>query len=373
MIFLSWSKELSLKLAKRTASLLSDVFKTDTVYWISTEGIENGDFISSSIKEGLNKCNNAVLFLTIDNINNPWINFEAGAIAYKSNDAHIWPFAFNLDISGDFSYSPFASRQATKLNKEDVIKLLESIYKAEQNNISMSEDEVKDNILKFIDSYLKDCINIISSDTIVELNENLDDIRLNVCNSLETKCVESKIHLYEKGFETHEFYDFILNNVKKRLWVFGRKNKKLFDYSHREGLEKVFDKIKNNDFDLKVLFFNKYAEQKVVEMQQKKSHFLGALETSVNDAIDAFDENELDFNNYCKFYNVIRNEAIIVMDNFVFFSHVLYSSDGKPKHLTGSSFFALKIDNKVADYYLDIFTKTYEESSRLKELSKNEI
>ena len=87
----------------------------------------------------------------------------------------------------------------------------------------------------------------------------------------------------------------------------------------------------------------------------------------------AFDENELDFNNYCKFYNVIRNEAIIVMDNFVFFSHVLYSSDGKPKHLTGSSFFALKIDNKVADYYLDIFTKTYEESTQLKELSKNEI
>lgn len=368
MIFLSWSKELSLKLAKRTASLLEDVFETDDIFWISTKGIENGEFISSSIKEGLNKCDNAILFLTIDNINNPWINFEAGAIAYKSSNAHIWPFAFNLDLNGDFSYSPFASRQATKFNKEDILKLLNAIYKVEKDCISISKEKVDENMSLHIDKYILDVTNIISSMTISDLKENLYDIRPLICDALSTKCVEGKVHLYEKGFETHDFYDFILKNAKKRLWIFGRKNKKLFDSSHRNELENLFSKVKHNNLDLKVLFFDKGADQKVLDMQQKKSHFLGALETSINDAFDAFEENDLDFNDYCRFYSVIRNEAIIVMDNFVLYTHVLYSSDGKPKHLTGSSFFVLRIDNEIAEYYLNIFMDTYNSASILKEI-----
>ncbi|MBQ8433547.1 MAG: hypothetical protein IJX23_01930, partial [Clostridia bacterium] len=119
--------------------------------------------------------------------------------------------------------------------------------------------------------------------------------------------------------------------------------------------------------DLKILFFDQRAEQKLIDMQQKKTHFLSALQTSISDAMDLFDENGLDFYNYCKTYNTIRNEAIVIMDNFVFFTPVKYSVDGKPEHLTGKPFFALEIGNGIAEHYLQIFMDVYDQSTSLKE------
>ena len=366
MIFLSWSKSLSLNLAKRTADLLVDVFETDSIFWISTEGIDQGADISRSIEDGLQKCNGAILFLTIDNINNPWINYEAGAIACKSGNSRIWPFAFNLRMS-EFSYSPIASKQAMGLNKEDVVRLLQSIYEFEQKNIDIPKDKVDQNIALHLEKYLQDCEKIISSYTVHNLSSTLEDVKPLICRQLSTECVEGSSYLFKRGFETHEFYSFVLSNAKQRLWVFGRKNKKLFDSTHRSQLEQLFSKIKNDGLDLKILFFDQRAEQKLIDMQQKKTHFLSALQTSISDAMDLFDENGLDFYNYCKTYNTIRNEAIVIMDNFVFFTPVKYSVDGKPEHLTGKPFFALEIGNGIAEHYLQIFMDVYDQSTSLKE------
>ncbi|PHP45469.1 hypothetical protein B6V01_003890 [Methanosarcinales archaeon ex4572_44] len=84
-----------------------------------------------------------------------------------------------------------------------------------------------------------------------------EDIR-NVVESIQKgmRCtIKSKtptIH-FSKGFETHELYSPLLYVVQNRLWLFGRKNRKLFDKNYRTALTRILSR-RQNGFDFRVLF-----------------------------------------------------------------------------------------------------------------------
>ena len=66
-----------------------------------------------------------IICLTKDNLNKPWILFEAGALSKNFGKANVCTILFNLD-SSDFS-GPLTSFQATKFDKADFKKLLTTI------------------------------------------------------------------------------------------------------------------------------------------------------------------------------------------------------------------------------------------------------
>ena len=84
-----------------------------------------------------------------------------------------------------------------------------------------------------------------------------EDIR-NVVESIQKgmRCtIKSKtptIH-FSKGFETHELYSPLLDVVQNRLWLFGRKNRKLFDKNYRTALTRILSR-RQSGFDFRVLF-----------------------------------------------------------------------------------------------------------------------
>ena len=123
-IFISWSGELSRQIAEELKEWIEQVIQA-TEPWISTE-IEKGKRWNSEIASKLEDSKVRIFCITRENINAPWILFEAGAIS-KTNDSHVCTLLFNLSPS-DIS-DPLSLFQATKFSKNEVYSLLSTINK----------------------------------------------------------------------------------------------------------------------------------------------------------------------------------------------------------------------------------------------------
>lgn len=127
-IFLSWSGEQS----KAVAEVLRDwiplvIQATDP--WISLD-IEKGARWNSEISEKLESSKVGIICLTEDNLDAPWILFEAGALS-KRNDAYVCTFLFGIKPTD--VQQPLAQFQHTKFNKVDIRRLMETVNQSIQD------------------------------------------------------------------------------------------------------------------------------------------------------------------------------------------------------------------------------------------------
>lgn len=120
-VFISWSGDLSKKLAEEIRIWLPGVLQFVKPYFTPND-IEKGTRWSTDIASELESSNAGIICLTKDNLNKPWILFEAGALSKNFGKANVCTILFNLD-STDFS-GPLTSFQATKFDKADFKKLL---------------------------------------------------------------------------------------------------------------------------------------------------------------------------------------------------------------------------------------------------------
>lgn len=147
--------------------------------FFSPEDIEKGQNWNQKIFEQLSECNYGVICLTKENRNAPWINFEAGAIA-KALDSRI--MVLMIDINPSDIQGPLSSFQATKLNKEEIFKLLSSINNCQENPIEQIRLTTLFNVVwGEIDNTLKEITASISDSSHVDYtkadnSELLEDI-----------------------------------------------------------------------------------------------------------------------------------------------------------------------------------------------------
>lgn len=120
-VFISWSGELSKKLAEEVRIWLPGVLQFVKPYFTPND-IEKGTRWSTDIASELESSNAGIICLTKDNLTKPWILFEAGALSKNFGKSNVCTILFNLD-SSDFS-GPLTSFQATKFDKADFKKLL---------------------------------------------------------------------------------------------------------------------------------------------------------------------------------------------------------------------------------------------------------
>jgi len=123
-VFISWSGELSKKLAEEVRLWLPGVLQFVKPYFTPND-IEKGTRWSTDIASELESSNAGIICLTKDNITKPWILFEAGALSKNFGKANVCTILFNLD-SADLT-GPLTSFQATKFDKTDFKKLLQTI------------------------------------------------------------------------------------------------------------------------------------------------------------------------------------------------------------------------------------------------------
>lgn len=138
-VFISWSGPLSHKVATIFRDWLPSVIQSIEPY-VSSEDIDKGARWSTDIAGELHASSYGLVCLTKDNVNAPWINFEAGALGKSIDKSKVSPFLFGLersDVEG-----PILQFQSTIFERDDVLKLLKSI------NTASAQDALEDGRLE---------------------------------------------------------------------------------------------------------------------------------------------------------------------------------------------------------------------------------
>jgi len=125
-IFLSWSGETSHKVAIAFRDWLPQVIQSLNPY-VSSEDIDKGTRWSTDIAKELEESAYGIILVTRENLDAPWVNFEAGALSKIIDKSNVSPFLFNVkrsDVKG-----PLLQFQSTIFDQDDIFKLLKSINK----------------------------------------------------------------------------------------------------------------------------------------------------------------------------------------------------------------------------------------------------
>ena len=122
-IFISWSGEESKEFAEAINQWLPNVIQSLEPFY-SPEDIKAGARWSTEIAEKLLSTRIGIICLTPDNLNAPWLMFEAGALS-KQPEARVCPLLFKLkpiDVQ-----SPLTQFQLNKFSDEGMRNILFSI------------------------------------------------------------------------------------------------------------------------------------------------------------------------------------------------------------------------------------------------------
>lgn len=123
-VFISWSGTPSKQVAELLSIWIGDVLQGIKT-WISTDDIDKGSIWFGDITTELNETAVGILCLTQENINSPWILFEAGALSKGLNKNRVCPLLVNLSPT-DLK-APLSQFNATLPIKDDMFKLIKTI------------------------------------------------------------------------------------------------------------------------------------------------------------------------------------------------------------------------------------------------------
>lgn len=122
-VFLAWSGPRSKAVATALRKWLPNVIQ-DLDPWMSDHDIAKGANWQLELSDQFQNVRIGILCLTPQNLKEPWINFEAGALS-KLEGSYACTYLHGLettDVSG-----PLAQFQATKSNKEDTKQLIQTL------------------------------------------------------------------------------------------------------------------------------------------------------------------------------------------------------------------------------------------------------
>ena len=120
-VFLSWSGSPSKELAETFRKWLPGVLQAVRPYY-TPDDITKGARWSSEIAKELEECKIGVIFLVRENLNAPWIMFEAGALSKKLDKSNVCPFIFGIEASD--IQGPLVQFQAAKFDKAEVKRVV---------------------------------------------------------------------------------------------------------------------------------------------------------------------------------------------------------------------------------------------------------
>jgi hypothetical protein len=96
-VFLSWSGDRSKALATVLSSWLAKVLQ-DVKPWMSEKSIDPGERWSVELEKALETCQYAIICVTPENSNAPWLMFEAGALSRAYNKSKTVPLCCGLGV-----------------------------------------------------------------------------------------------------------------------------------------------------------------------------------------------------------------------------------------------------------------------------------
>jgi len=129
-VFISWSGKVSHRVAQEFRDWLPKVIQRAKPF-ISSQDIDKGNRWGTEMVKELQESAYGILCVTKDNLQAPWLNFEAGALSTKFPDrSQVAPFLFNLKGSDIKEGHPILQFQYVRFDREDVKKMIKSLNEA---------------------------------------------------------------------------------------------------------------------------------------------------------------------------------------------------------------------------------------------------
>jgi len=190
-LFISWSGDRSEALAKALYEWLPLVLHY-TAPWLSKSDIKAGERWSLEVAKELEQANFGILCVTKDNLNSPWILFEAGALAKSMQDGRVIPLLLDLDfkeVSG-----PLAQFQAKKTEKDGIWELVTSLNKAAPTSVpdpqleklfSALWDDLSEQIAQIPSSHVPEKSSRPQGDILEELVSSVRNVEMRVRDAMD--------------------------------------------------------------------------------------------------------------------------------------------------------------------------------------------
>lgn len=135
-VFISWSGHTSKNIAEIFRQWIPSVIQVVKPYY-SPDDITKGTRWGTEIAKELDESKVGIICLTKDNLQSPWIMFEAGALSKNIDKSKVCPLLFGVeptDIQG-----PLVQFQAAKFTKDEMKKVVR-MMNGELGELALSTD-----------------------------------------------------------------------------------------------------------------------------------------------------------------------------------------------------------------------------------------
>lgn len=331
-IFISWSKSKSRDFAVEVKNLLESLDPHSDVF-MSEENISAGERVQEKIIQKITECDKLLLCFTRENKKSPWLLYEAG-FASGLNKMVI-PLLFDNDPNWhSWIDNPMNIAREININganfETTFIKcfdLRDSSYT--RNALSSFSEKVEIIREKYrqVDIQCEDFVDLLIS---------------NNAFRKESPIYRNKTAYFLTGFETFDLWKAIVQSflyTGKYLWIYGRKNMKLFGGNFKELFEYLEEKSVNEDMfgvDFRCLFLNP-ASDEVKYAHKQQDIFLQELDATIKRAKHQIGNN-LTLQKCFRMYSNIRDEVIIRLDNCIIYSKPHFDEKGQPQIMTDAKF-----------------------------------
>ena len=372
-LFISWSGERSQKVAEVVKEWVQTLFPKGIDVWLSSENMIPGRLSMPKIIKALKTSDYGIFCFVKDNCKSSWMMFEAGAISKQSDAAEaegLYGIIFDGTIE-DFRRTPFEQLQLTVFDKKSLDKMFKSI------NTKMGQAKIEEHILsKNVDTtWSIYCVKIkeaLGDCSVGGKAVNKEQLMAQLAETDFGKPHLGQMTFYEKGFEDYPLYDILLKNTSKRLWILGRKNRKLFDQRNKNCFENLKNRIKEG-FDFRCLFLDPNSSAEILTTAQDTLDFPIKLKISIRSAFDIAQKAGIEPSSIFRLYSAVREYAVIIADDVVLFSPILYrkqtdktaNKQNAPEHLTKAAFNLLSINEEIAKFHLNQFDNIWKKATLL--------
>ena len=354
-IFISWSGKRSHALAIALREWVPRVIQS-LKPWISDYELNKGIRWSDEIGKALSKYSIGLICVTPENQNSPWLLFEAGALSKQMEYAKICPILLGMkasDLKG-----PLNQFQSTIVTKTDMLNLCKSL------NIYLGESKLSDSILQeqFDEKWAKfeELLNSYLSEVNIQIDsEDLPSILDALIKKGLPEPVLGRTANFESGFESHLLYEAVLNIAQKRIYIFGRKNRKLFDKEHGEFFQNLKKKIEQG-FEFKCLFLDPNSPQYILSLAHQDSDFPIQLDSCIKNAVKICKQSNVEPNKVCRTYKIHRQFSIVIVDNAVLYTPIETYCDGRAIKLTKCPFSIIGAELPNGKRLINIFNSAWD-------------
>lgn len=123
-VFISWSGEPSRSIARALSEWLPTVAQ-HVEPWMSDEEIKSGTRWNDEVAKALDQTDFGMVCVTASNQHQPWLMFEAGALAKRLDVARLVPLC--VDLASPEITGPLTTFQARKLDEEGMKKVVREL------------------------------------------------------------------------------------------------------------------------------------------------------------------------------------------------------------------------------------------------------